>query len=107
MNLGKAIRVCRIQRELSQKELAERARLSTAYVSHLERNERDPSLSTVESIADALNLPLSILVFLAADGEITSLSPALREKLSDAALSLMHEKTDPQANLPLWANQDD
>ena len=106
MNLGRAIRLCRVQRDLSQKELARRAQLSTAYVSHLERNERDPSMSTVKSLAKALDLPLSILVFLAADEEIQTLDPVLREKLSDAALSLMYEASDAQATLPFRARRE-
>jgi transcriptional regulator with XRE-family HTH domain len=99
MNLGKAIRLCRIQRNLNQSELAESADISVSYLSLLERGKRDPNFSTVERIAAALNVPVSILVFLAADEEeLSGISPELREKLSYTALRLI-EHSNGKASL--------
>ena len=56
MKLGKAIKLCRTQRYLSQTELAELANISVSYLSLLERDKRDPTLSTIKDIAEALNL---------------------------------------------------
>jgi transcriptional regulator with XRE-family HTH domain len=90
MNVGKAIKLCRTQRGLSQSELANIAGISVSYLSLLERGKRDPTFSTVEGIANALGIPVSILVFLAAnDEEMSGLSSELREKLSYTALQLM------------------
>lgn len=90
MNLGKAIKLCRTQRGLSQSELANLAAISVSYLSLLERGKRDPTFSIVEGIASALDVPVSILVFLSADDEeMSGLSPELREKLSYTALRLM------------------
>lgn len=90
MNVGKAIRLCRTQRGLNQSELANIAGISVSYLSLLERGKRDPTFSTVENIASALDVPVSILVFLAAnEEEMSGLSPELREKLSYTALQLM------------------
>jgi transcriptional regulator with XRE-family HTH domain len=90
MNVGKAIRLCRTQRGLSQSELAKIAGISVSYLSLLERGKRDPTFSTIEGIASALDVPVSILVFLAAnDDELSGLGPELREKLSYTALRLM------------------
>lgn len=93
MNLGRAIKLCRIQRNLKQSELAEKAGISVAYLSLLEQGKRDPNFSKLEQIADTLNVPLSILVFLAADDEeLSGISPELREKMSYTALRLMEPK---------------
>jgi transcriptional regulator with XRE-family HTH domain len=90
MNVGKAIRLCRIQRGLSQSQLADIAGISVSYLSLLERGKRDPAFSRIEEIAGALDVPVSILVFLAAsEEEMTGLSPELREKLSYTALRLI------------------
>lgn len=93
MNLGRAIALCRKQRSLNQAELAKRAGMSVSYLSLLERNERkDPTLSTVQNLAEALQVPTGILFFLAAeDAELGGLSAELKEKLSFAALTLLNE----------------
>jgi transcriptional regulator with XRE-family HTH domain len=92
MNLGKAIKLCRTQKNMSQTDLASQADISVSYLSLLERGKRDPNLSTVERISGALKVPVSILVFLAADrDEISDISPQLAEKLSYTALKLIEE----------------
>lgn len=93
MNLGKAIKLCRTQRDLSQAQLAESASISVSYLSLLERGKRDPNFSTVQDIAGALGVPLGILVFLAADKDELGISAGLSEKLAYAALQLMKEPT--------------
>jgi transcriptional regulator with XRE-family HTH domain len=96
MNLGRAIALCRKQRNLNQAALAKRAGMSVSYLSLLERNERkDPTLSTVQRLAEALHVPTGILFFLAAeDTELAGLSSEVKEKLSVAALSLLHEPVE-------------
>ena len=95
MNLGKAIKLCRVQKNIKQTELAELAKISVAYLSLLEQGKRDPSFSTIENIAIALDIPISIIIFLAADSnnELKDLSPELVEKLSFTALNLMRTAT--------------
>lgn len=95
MNLGRAIILCRKQRDLSQVELALRAGISVSYVSLLEQNKRkDPTLSTIQKISEALNVPSGILFFLAADQtELAGLSSELQEKLSFAALRFLDERS--------------
>ena len=100
MNLGRAIGLCRNQRGLTQDELAKRAGLSVSYVSLLEQNKRtDPSLSTIQKIAEALRIPSGILFFLAADStELSGLPSELQEKLSFTALQMLNEQS-PEATL--------
>lgn len=93
MNLGRAIKLCRSQREMTQTKLATETGLSVSYLSLLEKNKRDPSVSTIQKIAEALSIPSSILFFLAADkAELKGLDEDLAEKLAFTALTLMHEK---------------
>lgn len=95
MNLGKAIKLCRTQRNLTQSDLAERARISVPYLSLLENGKRDPNLSTIENIASALNVPMSILLFLAADNtELDGISPDLAGRLSYTALRLISSSNE-------------
>ncbi len=97
MNLGRAITLCRKQRGYNQAKLATLAGISISYLSLLERNERkDPSLSTIQTLAEALNVPSGILFFLAADKtELSGLPSELQEKLSHAALIMLSGEVEP------------
>jgi transcriptional regulator with XRE-family HTH domain len=93
LNLGRAISLCRKQRGLTQAEVALRAGLSISYLSLLEQNKRrDPTLSTIQKLAEALRLPVGLLFYLAADSaELSGIDPELTQKLAHAALSLLNE----------------
>lgn len=64
MDYGKAIRLVRAARGLSQKELAARLDVDGSLVSYLESGERRPSADTQERLARALNMPLYLLILL-------------------------------------------
>lgn len=100
MNLGKAIKLCRTQKNMSQADLAKLADISVSYLSLLERGKRDPNLSTVQNIATALNVPFSILMFLAAEkDELSEVNPELAEKLSYTALKLIEASAHENPSL--------
>ena len=67
MNLSKAVRTARAAKGLSQKELAQAAQLDPSYVSLLESGKRNPSMGIVEAIANALDVPLYLLMLFGAD----------------------------------------
>jgi transcriptional regulator with XRE-family HTH domain len=93
MNIGKAIKLCRIQRGLSQAELAEKSGLSVSYLSLLERNKRDPLISTVNSIAKSLQVPMVILTFMgSSENDLLLFSSELKEKLSYSTFLVFEEK---------------
>ena len=99
MNIGQAIKMCRTQRALSQKKLAQRADCSVSYLSLLENNHRDPTLSTIKRISLALNVPIGILFFLAADrDDISGMDKDLAGQIARTALELLSEP-DPQPSL--------
>lgn len=93
MNLGKSIHTCRVKRGLSQAELARRAGCSVSYLSMLENSKRDPTMSTVQSIASGLGVPVEILFFLGADrGELAGIDKELAGQLALTALELLDEQ---------------
>lgn len=100
MNLGKAIKLCRTQRDLNQQELAEKVGLSVSYLSLIEKNKRDPSLSIVEELAVALGIPVTVLLFIAAEkNDLAGFDPELAEKLAYTALSFLNELPKAQQTL--------
>ncbi len=62
---GRALRSLRLDRGLSQERLAELAELDRTYVSGIERGERNPSLTNLLRLADALTVQLSEIADLA------------------------------------------
>jgi transcriptional regulator with XRE-family HTH domain len=59
--LGKKIREVRKQRGLTQAELAEKAGISVNFIGKVERGIHSPSVTTIERIAEALNVKVSAL----------------------------------------------
>ncbi len=82
MKIFEAVKLCRTIKGFKQKELAFLAEISVSYLSLIERGKRDPNLSTLERIANALNISLSTLFFLGAgeDG-LEKIDPELSEHL--------------------------
>lgn len=65
--IGKVIRQERQQRQMTIKELGEKAGLSEIYVGEIERGQKYPSAKVLESIARALDLDLADLLELMAE----------------------------------------
>jgi transcriptional regulator with XRE-family HTH domain len=65
--IGRVIRRERQDRQLTIKELGEKAGLSEIYVGEIERGQKYPSAKVLESIAGALDLDLADLLELMAD----------------------------------------
>lgn len=90
MNIGHALKVCRSAKKLSLGELAGLTELSASYLSMIESGKREPRLSSLEKIADAMSVPVPILLFLAADSrELEGMDPETSRRLSAAALNVM------------------
>ncbi len=60
--LGEFIRSQRALAGLSLRDLAERAEISNAYLSQIERGVHEPSIRVLHSIARALGVPLDLLL---------------------------------------------
>lgn len=90
MNIGYSVRFCRQQKRITIPELARRAELSTSYLSLVERGKREPSFDALNEICRALQVPMSVLIFLGSDpSELSGLTEEVREKLSSAVLKLL------------------
>lgn len=70
--LGNAIKSTRAALGISQEELAARAGLHRTYVSDVERGARNPSIASIEKLAQALKLSVSGLFERAGEGESTA-----------------------------------
>lgn len=60
--MGKMLKKVRTKKKLSQAALAQRAGLSREYVNKIEAGRYDPPLSTLNSLAKALGVPLTELL---------------------------------------------
>lgn len=95
MNIGKALKLCRTQKGMTKTKLAENSNISVSYLTLLEQGKREPNISTINEICKALQIPPSILIFLASDSsEQQGISLELAEKLSHLALSLMEHEDE-------------
>ena len=59
--LGDRIRKLRLEKRLSQENLAFESNMHRTYLSSIERGGRNPSLKNIEAIANALGVTLSEL----------------------------------------------
>ena len=60
--IGSNVRRLREEREMLQADLAQRAGASACYISLIESGKRDVSMKMLNSLADALGVPTSILL---------------------------------------------
>lgn len=60
--VGKNIKAFRLQRKLTQNQLAVKAKSHKAYIGFIERGERNVSLQTLTLIANALGVPPFLLL---------------------------------------------
>lgn len=61
MELGDRIKILRINRKISQSQLANQVGITRTYLSLIENNNKKPSLSLLERIGRSLQIPLHIL----------------------------------------------
>lgn len=60
--MGARIRRLRKARGMSQQDVADKARLTRVFITRLEAGQQDPSLSTINAIAQALNVSAAELM---------------------------------------------
>lgn len=60
--LGVAIRQTRLEKQLSQEELAHRSAIDRSYMSSIERGQQNPGIVSLLRIADALEISCSELL---------------------------------------------
>jgi len=77
MDIGTTIKKLRKKKGIQQNKLAERSGISQTYLSQIENGSRSATIDTLEKICGVLNVPLSILSFLALNVE--SIAPNKRD----------------------------
>ena len=77
MSVGRAVKFARIASGLKQKDLADRLDVSPNYLSLVENDKREPSVSFLRSLAGELEIPLGLL-FLDLDSDLSEASPEER-----------------------------
>lgn len=60
--LGKNLKMLRLKRKLSQGELSKSLNVDRAYISNIENGRMNPTLSTLEKIAQTLKVSIKELV---------------------------------------------
>lgn len=67
MNLGRAIRIARAARGLSQDELAGKSKIASSYVSLIEAGHKNPSMAVLARVSKALGVESSTLVLMGSE----------------------------------------
>ena len=80
MSVGRAIKFARIAAGIKQKDLAERLDVSANYLSLVENDKREPSISFLRDVASEMAIPLGLL-FLDVDSDLSEVSPEERALL--------------------------
>lgn len=96
--IGEKIRDSRKEKGMTIKELADKALVTTGYISQIERNQCDPSLSVLRRISDILELPLAALFSVEATDEVTVISKDKRTIIKFPELNIAYEFVTPYFN---------
>lgn len=83
-DLGKAIRIVRCIKDMKQIELANLSELSPSYISNVEQGKRDPTLSTLISICDAMEVSPATIFYLAEQDNVQSVQASILNDLMRA-----------------------
>ncbi|MBU1297382.1 MAG: helix-turn-helix domain-containing protein [Gammaproteobacteria bacterium] len=82
MNIGHVIKILRIQRKMTQEQIALEADMATSNVSRIEKGLRQPSQKVLQKLAKALNTKPSVL-YAASEQPITNISDFLEQEGND------------------------
>ncbi|MCC7142222.1 MAG: helix-turn-helix transcriptional regulator [Candidatus Eisenbacteria bacterium] len=95
MNYGKGIRTIRAARGLTQKQLASAVRVDSSFMSLLERGARAPSIGTLEAIAEALGVPVYLLILFSSDkDDLRGITPDQAQLMGMHILEVLMQTDD-------------
>ena len=95
--IAKRVRNLRKINKISQEELAEKANLHPTFIGNIERTETNPTVTTLEKIAKALNITLAELLTFPEEKKSTNTSADTLNKalkLLDMAKELAKDEVD-------------
>lgn len=92
--MGNRIRQLRKERNISQSELAASLGISPAYMGHIERGTRIPSLDTLARVAVCLGVSLDNIVLGAATAPLAETASPKMQQLNDVMRQLGDNAAD-------------
>tara|TARA_R110001583_G_scaffold182360_1_gene340149 strand:- start:105 stop:527 length:423 start_codon:yes stop_codon:yes gene_type:complete len=95
MNIGHVIKILRLQRKMTQEQIALEADMATSNVSRIEKGLRQPSQKVLQRLAIALNTKPSIL-YAASERPITDISDFLEKLVDEEKIEEEEEERDEQ-----------
>ncbi|GAA0221797.1 helix-turn-helix domain-containing protein [Marinomonas primoryensis] len=95
MNIGHVIKILRLQRKMTQEQIALEADMATSNVSRIEKGLRQPSQKVLQRLAIALNTKPSIL-YAASERPITDISDFLEKEVDEEKIEEEEEERDEQ-----------
>ena len=90
--LGSTIRAARLEKHLSQEELAEMVGITPTHIKHIESEHRKPSLELLYRLVWTLNLSLDALIFPEREDGLEAYrkTERLMRQCSDKQLRILH-----------------
>ena len=90
LTVGGVVRAIRTHRGLTLDELSAETGISISYLSLIERDRREPSLSNLGTLAEAFGLPVGVLLLLGTDTSRLEKSDAeISEQILDVIRKLL------------------
>jgi transcriptional regulator with XRE-family HTH domain len=99
MSVGRAVKFARVAAGVKQKDLADRLDVSPNYLSLVENDRREPSISFLRNLASEMSIPLGLL-FLNVNTDLSEISPeerALLLRIQDLIFQIQQIKLNNEA----------
>jgi Predicted transcriptional regulators len=86
MHIGERLRTLRLQRGLTQEEMADRCELSKGFISQVERDQASPSIATLQDMLECLGSSLPAFFSRKAEEKIVFTDSDMFEKVDEETL---------------------
>lgn len=93
--IGEKIRDIRKEKELTIKDLADRVNITSGYISQIERDLIDPSLSVLRRISSALGVSLASFFSEESQNEVVEIPKEKRTRIKFADINMEYEFMTP------------
>jgi len=92
MKIGQTLKVLRTAAKMKQTALAHSLGVTTNYLSLVENDHREPSLSFLKKFAEVLDIPLGYLLWVVLDDHPADDTIAVREKMDELLSALTRQR---------------
>ena len=93
MRLGRTLKILRVASGLSQAALAKDLEVTPNYLSLVENDRREPSLTFLKKVAAKLDVPLGYFLWLALNEGDAKEESAFAEKMNTLLMELIRKKS--------------